>query len=387
MSKRIAILTGGGDVPGLNIAIKTVVHRAAESGYQVLGFRRGWWGPLHYDPAGGELNAECVLELDEPAVRKVDRTGGTFLHSSRTRPSHLKPKEVPAFLRGSQYDQPAGEFHDLTGHILRVLEHLGVDVLVAIGGDDTLSYANRLHREGMQVVAIPKTMDNDVPGTDYCIGFYTAVNRSVNFINDLRSTSGSHERISVVELYGRNSGETSLVAAYLSGADRAVISEVPFDPAHLAELLAEDKRNNPSRYAMMTISEGAQMIGGGTLEDGEADAYGHRKLGGIGEMLADQLQRITGQNVLYQKLAYLMRCGAPDALDLMVGANFGHLAMDLIEKRQSGRMVAIQKGVYRDVSLDIMAQGARKVDVEALYDRENYRPRMRDVTNMPMFLY
>ena len=384
---KLAVLTGGGDVPGLNPAIKALVYRAQEEGYEVIGFRRGWWGPLNYNPDDEASNWQCVVPLDRQAVRTVDSTGGTFLHTSRTRPSHVRGNAIPEFLRGPDFSPEDKSIHDLTPHVLKALEHLKVDVLVPIGGDDTLSYAEHLHREGFKCVAIPKTMDNDVYGTDYCIGFSTAVTRSVNFIQNLRTSAGSHERIAVVELFGRNSGETSLISAYLSGVDRALISEVPFDAPRLAKLVMEDKRNNPSNYAMITVSEGTQMLGGDIIEAGEADAYGHRKLGGVGVLVGDVLKELTGEGILYQQVAYLMRSGAPDSIDLMVGFNYANMAMDLIVEGRTGRMVAIQKGIYTNVSLDTVSQGVKRVDVNELYDVDQYRPKVRHVDGKPMFLY
>ncbi|MBL8095416.1 MAG: 6-phosphofructokinase, partial [Anaerolineales bacterium] len=317
-------------------------------------------------------------------VRRVDRSGGTFLHTSRTNPGKVKPNEIPEFLRepGKIYEG----LQDLTPHILNVIDKFGIDCLIPIGGDDTLSYGERLSREGMRVVAIPKTMDNDVYGTDYCIGFSTAVTRSVEFIHALRTSAGSHERIGVIELFGRNSGETSLVAAYLAGVDRALISEVPFDIEKLARLISDDKRHNPSNYAMLTVSEGAHPMEGQVMESGEEDAYGHKKLGGIGEHVSEALKRLTGQNTIYQQLAYLMRGGAPDALDLMVAANFAHMAMSLVERGESGRLVCLQRGVYSDVPISTMSHGKKRVNVAELYDANTYRPRVRHVLGMPMFL-
>ena len=262
-----------------------------------------------------------------------------------------------------------------------------VTILVAIGGDDTLSYAERLHREGFPVVAIPKTMDNDVFGTDYCIGFSTAVTRSVNFIHSLRTSAGSHERIAVVELFGRNSGETSLISAYLSGVDRALISEVPFDVERLAQFLQEDKKGNRSNYSMVTVSEGASMIGGQIEEFGQEDAYGHKKLGGIGVVVSEAVKRLTGSHIIYQQLSYLMRSGAPDSLDLMVAFNFANMAMDLIAEGMSGRMVCLQGGTYRHIPISSIMQGLKRVDVAELYDTEGYRPKVRHVLGKPMFLY
>jgi len=275
---------------------------------------------------------------------------------------------------------------DYTDHILKVLDHLGIDVLVAIGGDDTLSYGVRLSREEFPVVAIPKTMDNDVFGTDYCIGFSTAVTRSVDTITQLRTSVGSHERIGVFELFGRNSGETSLISAYLAYVDRAIISEVPFEMEKLANFLLEDKRNNPSNYAIVTISEGAMMKGGDVIESGPADAYGHRKLGGIGEIVAENIKKITNQHVLYQKFAYVMRSGAPDSLDRMVAMSYGNLAMQLIQREEYGKLVALQGGRYTTVPIEIVLTGKKRVDVEAYYDKNTYKPKVKDFLGVPMFL-
>ncbi|HEY3290487.1 MAG TPA: 6-phosphofructokinase, partial [Anaerolineae bacterium] len=316
--KRLGILTGGGDVPGLNPCIKALVHSATDEGYDVVGIRRGWGGLLNYNLDDPGAQNDWIIPLDKQRVRTIDRTGGTMLHTSRTNPGKVRSVDVPDFLRVAHQEDDDKIRHDFTPHVLKVLDKLGIDVLVPIGGDDTLSYAERLHREGFHIVAIPKTMDNDVFGTDYCIGFSTAVTRSVEFIHQLRTSAGSHERIAVVELFGRNSGETSLLASYLAGVDRALISEVHFDPDKLAAMIMEDKRANPSHYAMVTISEGAQMVGGKIVEYGQADAYGHQKLGGIGQITGEALKKITGEDILYQQVSYLMRSGAPDSLDLMV---------------------------------------------------------------------
>lgn len=386
---KIGILTGGGDVPGLNPCIKAVVNRAVDEGHEIVGIRRGWGGLLWYNPDDPETH-DFVMPLDKQRVRTVDRTGGTFLHTSRTNPSRVRPNEVPDYLRDPEHPEAEAEDHrmrDFTPHVIRNLEHLGVDVLIPIGGDDTLSYGERLHSEGVPVVAIPKTMDNDVYGTDYCIGFSTAVTRSVHLINQLRTSAGSHERIAVVELFGRNSGETSLISSYLAGVDRALISEVPFDPELLADFVMEDKLSNPSNYCMVTISEGAHMLGGKVVEYGEADAYGHRKLGGIGEITGQALKDLTGQNIIIQRVAYLMRSGAPDALDLMVGSNYAHLAMDLITSGASGRMVALRDGTYTHIPMSTVTSGIKRVDVDELYDSKHYLPKVRSVLGKPMFLY
>jgi 6-phosphofructokinase 1 len=380
---KIGILTGGGDVPGLNPSIKAVVSRMLDEGHKVIGIRRGWAGLLECQPDERKSVDKHTVKLDYKHVRTIDRSGGTFLHTSRTNPSKVSPAAVPDFLA----DQIEGdEPQDFTPYVLSVIEQLGIDALIPIGGDDTLSYALRLDNEGVPVVAIPKTMDNDVNGTDYCIGFSTAVTRSVYFIHNLRTSTGSHERIAVVELFGRYSGETSLVAAYLSGVDRAIISEVPFNPEKLADLLMRDKKSNPSNYAMMTISEGATIEGGEMVLRGKEDAYGHKKLGGIGAITGDLIKEITGEEIIYQQVAYLMRSGSPDSLDLMVGFNFATMAADLIMSERYGRMVALRSGIYTNVPMGVIGKGAKRVDVGALYDVASYRPKLRNVEGMPMFL-
>ena len=381
---RIGILTGGGDVPGLNSCIKAVVNRVIDDGHQVVGLRRGWDALLDTNPDDPESVERNTMPLSPTSVRAIDRTGGTILHTSRTNPSKVKAAEVPAFLA----DQVDGDGpHDFTKHSLRVLEHLQVDALIPIGGDDTLSYGLRLSDEGVPVVAIPKTMDNDVHGTDYCIGFSTAVTRSVQFIHQLRTSTGSHERIAVVELFGRYSGETSLISAYLAGADRAIISEVPCHVDRLAELLLDDRRANPSNYAIVTVSEGATVEGGQMHLRGEEDAYGHRKLGGIGQQLGEMLKAITGVGTVEQTLGYLMRSGAPDSLDLMVATNYAVMAADLIASGARGRLVALRSGTYTDVPIGVTREGVKRVDVDALYDAAQYRPKVRQVVGKPMFLY
>ncbi len=381
---RVAILTGGGDVPGLNPCIKAAVNRIHDAGSEIVGIRRGWGGLVACNPDDPDTLAENVIPLDPGRVRTVDRTGGTFLHTSRTNPGKVKGSEVPDFLRDHyEGDGP----HDLTPHTLKVLETLGIDALLPIGGDDTLSYGLRMHDEGVPVIAIPKTMDNDVHGTDYCIGFSTAVTRGVEFIHNLRTSTGSHERIAVIELFGRYSGETSLVTAYLAGVDRALISEVPFDVDRLAGLIMSDKRANPSNYAMLTVSEGATVIGGEVHLSGEADAYGHRKLGGIGQTVGEMLKARTGEGIILQEVAYLMRSGRPDSLDLMVGMNYAVMAADLALDGSTGRMVALRSGTYTNVPISVTGEGVKRVDIDELYDSENYRPKVRHVGGKPMFLY
>lgn len=381
---RIGILTGGGDVPGLNACIKAVVNRVAGEGHEVVGIRRGWGGLLDANPDDPNQAAGHFIELSEARVRTVDRTGGTFLHTSRTNPGKVRAEDVPEFLT----NQVSGDGpFDFTAHVLKVVEAQKIDVLIPIGGDDTLSYGLRLHNEGVPVIAVPKTMDNDVHGTDYCIGFSTAVTRGVQFIHNLRTSTGSHERIAVVELFGRYSGETSLVTAYLAGVDRAVISEIPVDIDRLAKLIMSDKDRNPSNYAMMTISEGAVIEGGDLHLSGEEDAYGHRKLGGIGQFASELLKEKTGQGTIFQQVAYLMRSGIPDSLDLMVATNFAVMAADLAIDGSSGRMVALRSGTYTNVPISVTGEGVKRVDVGELYDVEQYRPRIRHVGGKPMFLY
>ncbi len=381
---RIGILTGGGDVPGLNPSIKSVVTRVADGGHEVIGIRRGWGGLLNANPADPESMAEHFVDLTPGNVRTVDRTGGTFLHTSRTNPGKVQSEKYPSFLG----DPPDGDGpFDVTDHVLRVIEAMKIDVLIPIGGDDTLSYGLRMHEEGVPVIAIPKTMDNDVHGTDYCIGFSTAVTRGVEFIHNLRTSTGSHERIAVVELFGRYSGETSLVTAYLAGVDRALIPEVPFDIDRLADLVMSDKAKNPSNYAMVTISEGATIKGGAMALSGESDAYGHRKLGGIGQYVGELLAERTGQGIINQTVGYLMRSGRPDSLDLMVARNYAVMAADLALEGASGRMISLRGGTYTHVPISVTGEGVKRVDVTELYDSINYRPKVRHVAGKPMFLY
>jgi 6-phosphofructokinase len=380
----IAILTGGGDVPGLNPCIKMLVNRGTSEGIKVMGIRRGWRGILEYNPEDPAASKHCVQGLHPAEVRTIDRTGGTYLHSSRTNPSSVKKKDAPEFLK-KEFKE--GEVKDFTSHVIKNLEHLKIDAIIPIGGDDTLSFGERLSREGFPVVAIPKTMDNDVFGTDYCIGFSTAVTRSVEYINALRTSTGSHERIAVIELFGRYCGETSLLAAYLAWADRTLIPEVPFDPKRLAELILRDKRANPKNYAMIAISEGARMEGGDMVLSGEPDAYGHRKLGGIGERTGALLKELTGENILNQQLSYLMRSGTPDSLDQMVAVNYANMAVDLFLKGVFGRLVILNRGTYADIPLSVITTGKKQVDVRELYNINEYRPMIRNVSGKPMFLY
>jgi 6-phosphofructokinase 1 len=381
----IAILTGGGDVPGLNPCIKALVYRAHSEGIKIMGIKRGWAGILEYKPNAPRESHKYIQELTPQEVRTIDRSGGTHLHTSRTNPSAARKKDVSNLLR--KRFKKGKDKMDFTSNVLKNLEHLKIDAIIPIGGDDTLSFADRLHKEGFPVIAIPKTMDNDVFGTDYCIGFSTAITRSVGFIHALRTSTGSHERIAVIELFGRYCGETSLISAYLAGVDRAIISEVPFEPKRLARLIMQDKRANPNNYAMITMSEGAKMVGGDMYLTGDSDAYGHKKLGGIGEETGAVLKELTGEDVLYQRLSYLMRSGTPDSLDLMVAVNYANMAVDLFLKRVFGRLVALSRGIYTDIPLSTVTTGQKRVDLRELYDVESYQPKIRHVGGKPMFLY
>jgi 6-phosphofructokinase len=385
--KRIGILTGGGDVPGLNAAIKAFVWRMLDEPCEIIGLRRGWASLVNIVPDASADNSAWMLPLSRVLTRAIDRTGGTILHTSRMNPSIAKPDQVPPHLL-AEYGAPGdGGRYDLTRAAMRTIEFLGLDALVALGGDGTLTFARRLCREGVPMIAIPKTMDNDVYGTDYCLGFSTAVTRSVMFINDLRTSAGSHERFLVVELFGRNSGETCLLAAYLAGVDRAVIAEVSFDPDLVYEMLARDKLDNPSNYAVLAISEGARTTTGLYVESGEANEAGQRRLGGIGGVLSDHLEKRGREKVIYQRLAYLMRSGAPDSLDLIVAKNYGSLAADLLRRGEAGKMVAVVGGRYTAVPVEITGEGQKRVDVPRFYDAAEYRPKVAEVMGTPMFLH
>jgi 6-phosphofructokinase 1 len=386
----IGILTGGGDVPGLNPAIRAVTIRANREGYRVIGLRRGWAGLVDMVPdkdADNSINFQALDEDDE--VNRAARTGGTFLHSSRTRPSHLPREAVPPHLQDLYTD----DINDVTPTILKNLEFLGIDYLIPIGGDDTLSYAHRLHAEGVKVVAIPKTMDNDVPGTDYCIGFGTCVSRTIQMAHDLRSTAGSHERILVIEVFGRYAGFTALLPTMAGAADRCVIPEHEFDISHLTELLVSDRNQNPSRYSVALVSEGAAMSGEMSFEGEGTDQYGHRRLGGIGDQVASQISDISAKynngirvNVTSQRLGYMVRSGAPDALDSVAPMAFGNLAMDLVLAGKSGQLVGIRNGVYDSVSLDVVDGPHKVVDVDKYYNTDRLRPNYETFGGTPLFL-
>ena len=384
--KRIGILTGGGDVPGLNSVIKSVVYRSSEVGWEALGIRRGWKGLTHVDPAQQD-GSECLRPLDRANTRTIDRSGGTVLHTSRTNPSAMSGRSLPQHLDSARRAQlEVGEDrYDLTPVVLDNLERLEIGALVAIGGDDTLSYAARLGKEGFPVIAIPKTMDNDVHGTEYCIGFSTAVTRAKELINRQRTTLGSHERIGIFRIFGRNAGYTAWYSAYVTST-RCVIPEAPFDLDRLADLLADDWRLNPSNYALLIASEGAVWSGGHLDEVGEADAFGHRHKADIGETLAVELKRRTGIETVHSDLTYDLRSGDPDALDQMVAITFANVAVDLLADGHFGRMVAIRDGKYAHAPLPERSHGARRLDVETMYNVERFRPRYEAKLGSPLLL-
>jgi 6-phosphofructokinase 1 len=387
----IAILTGGGDVPGLNPAIRAITIRAIREGYRVMGIRRGWAGLVDMVRDKDVDNSAHVQELTERVVNRAGRTGGTFLHTSRTRPSRLPRAVVPEHLRDAYQD----EMNDLTPEVLRNLEFLGIDYLLPIGGDDTLSYAQRLHEEGVRVVAVPKTMDNDVPGTDYCIGFSTCVTRTIEMTHSLRTTAGSHERFLVIEVFGRYAGYTALLPTMAGAADRCVIPEYRFSLEHLSELLHYDRSRHPSNYAVVLVSEGAQLAEDSDMsyEGHEKDQYGHRKLGGIGDRVSVGLKELSPKyndgrrvNVVSQRLGYLVRCGDPDALDSIVPMAFGNLALDLVLKRTFGRLVSLRNGVYDSVPIDVVTGRKKVIDVTKYYNAERLRPRYETFIRQPLFI-
>ena len=386
----IAILTGGGDVPGLNPAIRALTVRALREGYRVLGIRRGWAGLIELDGSRDRPDGDCVIELSEEVVNKVGRTGGTFLHTSRTRPSHVPRANVPEHLR----DRYAEDVNDLTPEVLANIGRLGIDVLIPIGGDDTLSYGVRLHKEGVKVIALPKTMDNDVPGTDYCIGFSTCVTRTIEMTHALRTSAGSHERFLVIEVFGRYAGFTALLPTLAAAADRCLIPEHPFDFERLTELMCQDRAENPSHYSIVIVSEGAACAGGDMVFcDAETDMFGHKKLGGIGDLVAQRLKELSPKynngrkiDVLNQKLGYLVRCGEPDALDAIIPMAFGNIAFDLILEGKSGRMACLRKGEYDDIPLDVVTSHKKVVDIDTSYDRDRLRPLYSHFARKPFLL-
>jgi len=386
----LAILTGGGDVPGLNPAIRAITIRALREGYRVIGIRRGWAGLIEMSRKTGESHDEHCMLLTEEIVNKVGRTGGTFLHTSRTRPSHIPDVDVPNHLRG-KYDEKT---NDLTPEVLKNIDHLGIDYLIPIGGDDTLSYACRLHKEGIKVIAIPKTMDNDVPGTDYCIGFSTCVTRTISMTHALRTTAGSHERYLVIEVFGRYAGFTALLPTMAGAANRCVIPEYQFDIEQLCSLLTQDRMTNPSHYSVVLVSEGAMFKGGQMMYEGkERDMYGHKKLGGVGDLVSRQLKELSPRfnkgrriNVINQRLSYLVRCGDPDAIDSIVPMAFGNLALDLILEGISGRMVCLRNGQYDNVPIEVVTSTKKVVDVAKYYNTKRLRPYYKSFNYKPLFI-
>ncbi len=386
----IGILTGGGDVPGLNPAIRAVTIRALREGYQVVGLRRGWAGLVDIIRDKDADNSTNYQFLTEEIVNRAGRTGGTFLHTSRTKPSSVKKSAVPEHLK----DQYCEEKNDLTPEVLRNLDFLGVDSLIPIGGDDTLSYGVRLYKEGMKVIAIPKTMDNDVPGTDYCIGFSTCVTRTISLTNSLRTIAGSHERILVLEVFGRYAGFTAMLPTMAGAAHRCVIPEYKFNIEHLTELLVKDRESNPSHYSVLLISEGAMYEGGEMMfEDRTTDAYGHAKLGGIGDLVSARIKELspkfnTGKavDVVNQKLGYMVRGGDPDAIDSIAPMAFGNLALDLLLKGIHGRLVVLKNGRYDNMPLDVVTSTKKVVDVEHFYNTDRYRPIYENFEMKPLFI-
>jgi 6-phosphofructokinase len=387
----IAILTGGGDVPGLNPAIRAVTIRALREDFQVIGIRRGWAGMIEIVPNKDADNSLNYMMLTEEMVNKVGRTGGTFLHTSRTRPSHVPRVNVPHHLR----DKYTDEKNDLTPEVLKNLEFLGVDYLIPIGGDDTLSYGVRLHGEGVKVIAIPKTMDNDVPGTDYCIGFSTCVTRTIEMTHRLRTSAGSHERILVIEVFGRYAGFTALLPTMAGAANRCVIPEYKFDVERLTELLVADRFTNPSHYSVVLVSEGAKFEGMEEMvfKSQEIDAYGHKKLGGVGDILSERIRDISPQfnkdkriNVINQRLGYLVRCGDPDALDSIVPMAYGNLALDLILDGVHGRMTILKNGRYDNAPIEVVTSFKKVVDVDKYYHTERLRPYYKSFESKPLFI-
>lgn len=387
----IAILTGGGDVPGLNPAIRAITIRALHEGYQVLGLRRGWAGIVELIRDRKADNSDKYIVLTEEIVNRTGRTGGTFLHTSRTRPSHVPFENVPDFLK----DKYTGEINDLTPEVVKNLEFLGIDYLIPIGGDDTLSYAVRLFSEGVKVVAIPKTMDNDVPGTDYCIGFSTCITRTIQMCNTLRTSAGSHERILLLEVFGRYAGFTAMLPTMAGAANRCLIPEHKFDVDLLTHLLVDDRNRNPSKYSVGIISEGAMLSGDSEMvyRSMEKDAYGHAKLGGIGELVSHRIKELSPKynngkkiNVIYQQLGYLVRGGDPDAIDSIVPMAYGNLALDLIMKGVHGRLIVLRNGRYDNAPIDVVTSTNKKVDISRYYNADRLRPHFNSFEFQPLFI-
>ena len=386
----IAILTGGGDVPGLNPAIRAITIRALREGYQVIGIRRGWAGAVDLVRRKNADNSDNFQILTEEIVNKAGQTGGTFLHSSRTHPAHVPRDSVPVHLQ----DNYSAPMNDLTPEVLKNLDYLGIDYLIPIGGDDTLSYAVRLYREGVNVVAMPKTMDNDVPGTDYCIGFSTCVTRTIMLTRSLRTSAGSHERFLVLEVFGRYAGFTAMLPTMAGAANRCVIPEHRFKVERLTELLTADRRANPSKYSVVLVSEGAMFEGSEMVyKDMARDAFGHAKLGGIGDLVSAELKRLSPEfnggrsiDVITQKLGYMVRCGDPDATDSIVPMAYGNLALDLIMKGIHGRLVVLKNGRYDNVPIDIVTATKKFVNVEKHYNTDRLRPQYKSFEMQPQFI-
>jgi 6-phosphofructokinase len=386
----IGILTGGGDVPGLNPAIRAVTIRALREGYQVIGIRRGWLGTISILRDEQADNSDNFQILTEEIVNRAGRTGGTFLHTSRTNPSAVKKEEIPEALR-TTYNQAK---NDLTSEVIKNLDWLGVEYLIPMGGDDTLSFATRLHKEGVKVIAIPKTMDNDVPGTDYCIGFSTCVSRTIELSNRLRTSAGSHERILVMEVFGRYAGFTAMLPTMAGAANRCVIPECRFDIEHLTELLCYDRARNPSRYSVVIVSEGAMFEGGEmVLSDRTTDAFGHMKLGGIGDLVSAELKGRGAKynngkpiDVINQRLGYMVRGGDPDAIDSIVPMAYGNLALDLILRGSHGRLVVLKNGRYDNMPIEAVTSSKKTVNVEKSYNKERLRPLYTDFEMQPLFI-
>lgn len=386
----IAILTGGGDVPGLNPAIRAVTFRAIREGYKVIGLLRGWGGIVDIVRDEKADNSNNYMELTEEIVNKAGRTGGTFLHTSRTRPSHVPLVNVPKHLK----DKYKNEMNDLTEEVIKNLDFLGVDYLIPIGGDDTLSYGVHLSQKGVKVIAIPKTMDNDVPGTDYCIGFSTCVTRTIMLTNSLRTTAGSHERFLVIEVFGRYAGFTAMMPTMAGAANRCVIPEYKFDIDQLTDLMVHDRAKNPSNYSICMVSEGAMFKGGEMIfENRELDAYGHAKLGGFGDLVAAEMKELSAKhnngkriNVINQKLGYMVRCGDPDAIDSIVPMAYGNLALDLIEKNIHGKLVVLKNGKYDSRPIDVVTATKKLINVKEHYNTERLRPHYRSFQDKPLFI-
>jgi 6-phosphofructokinase len=386
----IGILTGGGDVPGLNPAIRAVTIRASREGYEVIGIRRGWAGLIDIVREKDADNSYNYQVLTEEVVNRAGRTGGTFLHTSRTNPARVRRDRLPPHLQ----DKYTDEVSDLTEEVLKNIDFLGIDYLIPIGGDDTLSYAVRMYQEGVKVVAIPKTMDNDVPGTDYCIGFSTCVTRTIELANSLRTVGGSHERVMVLEVFGRYAGFTAMLPTMAGAAHRCVIPEYKFNIDQLTELLMYDRSKNPSRYSVVLVSEGAMFEGGEMVfQDRTTDAYGHMKLGGIGDLISSELKSRTASynngrmvDTVNQKLGYLVRCGDPDAIDSIVPMAYGNLALDLVLKKVHGRLVVLKNGRYDNIPIDIVTSTKKTVNVERFYNTERLRPKFESFEMTPLFI-